>query len=135
MRQSDDLKLREVIDHLAQQINNEVFWWDFLCQPHIFVKSALTETEYFGQSNYVTQCFINDAFRAVCIWVNKNILLQLTKDTYITTNVKIRIATSMINKLVMQEKFSRDCGLLAHDILVSNIRELRGILDIEELPF
>lgn len=135
IRQPDDLKIKEVIDRLAQQINDETFAWAFLRQPYIFVKSALTETEYFGQSDYVTRCFINDAFRAVCIWVNKNILLQLTKDTYITTNVKIRIATSMINKLVMQEKFSKECGILAQEILVSNVRELRGLMDSEELPF
>ena len=131
----DDVHIRDIIDHLVKLIDKERFYWEFLIQPQIFIKSELTLNEYFGQSRYITQCLTNDAFRAVIVWVNKNILLQLTKDTYITTNVKIRIATSMINKLVMQEKLDKDCGILAHDILVHNIKELQSLINTEDLPF
>ena len=136
-KQNDGCKLKATIDRLSciEKANNTYAYWHFVSAPHIFTMHALTRNEYFGQSYYITQCFTNDAFKKVVVWVNKNILLQLTKDNYITTNVKIRIATSMINKCLMQEKLSKDFGIIAHDILVSNIKELQSVLRDEELPF
>lgn len=134
---SNDDNLRVIIDHMRNSYEKDerTAYWTILTFPWIITKSVLTENEYITTSDYIYQCYNNDGLRAVVVWVNKNILLQLTKDTYITTEVKIRIATGMINKLVAQEKLDKDYGMVAHDILVANIRELQNNIMDEELPF
>lgn len=134
---SNDDNLRVIIDHMRNSYEKDerTAYWTILTFPWIITKSVLTENEYITTSDYIYQCYNNDGLRAVVVWINKNILLQLTKDTYITTEVKIRIATGMINKLVAQEKLDKDYGMVAHDILVANIRELQNNMMDEELPF
>lgn len=134
---SNDDNLRVIIDHMRNSYEKDerTAYWTILTFPWIITKSVLTENEYITTSDYIYQCYNNDGLRAVVVWINKNILLQLTKDTYITTEVKIRIATGMINKLVAQEKLDKDYGMVAHDILVANIRELQNNIMDEELPF
>ncbi len=134
---SNDDNLRVIIDHMRNSYEKDkrTAYWTILVFPWIITKSVLTENEYITTSDYIYQCYNNDGLRAVVVWINKNILLQLTKDTYITTEVKIRIATGMINKLVAQEKLNKDYGMVAHDILVANIRELQNDIMDEELPF
>lgn len=129
--------LKTVIDRMlhSYEKDKERAYWTILVFPWILEKSVLTSNEDITTSDYIYQCYNNDAFRKVIVWINKNILLQLTKDTYITTEVKIRIATGMINKLVKQEKLDRDYGIIAHDILVANVREVRSIIVDEDLPF
>lgn len=133
----NDDNLRVIIDHMRNSYEKDerTAYWTILTFPWIITKSVLTENEYITTSDYIYQCYNNDGLRAVVVWINKNILLQLTKDTYITTEVKIRIATGMINKLVAQEKLDKDYGMVAHDILVANIRELQNNIMDEELPF
>jgi len=134
---SNDVNLRVIIDHMRNSYEKDerTAYWTILTFPWIITKSVLTENDYITTSDYIYQCYNNDGLRAVVVWINKNILLQLTKDTYITTEVKIRIATGMINKLVAQEKLDKDYGMVAHDILVANIRELQNNIMDEELPF
>lgn len=134
---SNNDNLRVIIDHMRNSYEKDerTAYWTILTFPWIITKSVLTENDYITTSDYIYQCYNNDGLRAVVVWINKNILLQLTKDTYITTEVKIRIATGMINKLVAQEKLNKDYGMVAHDILVANIRELQNDIMDEELPF
>ena len=134
---SNNDNLRVIIDHMRNSYEKDerTAYWTILTFPWIITKSVLTENDYITTSDYIYQCYNNDGLRAVVVWINKNILLQLTKDTYITTEVKIRIATGMINKLVAQEKLDKDYGMVAHDILVANIRELQNDMMDEELPF
>lgn len=134
---SNNDNLRVIIDHMRNSYEKDerTAYWTILTFPWIITKSVLTENDYITTSDYIYQCYNNDGLRAVVVWINKNILLQLTKDTYITTEVKIRIATGMINKLVAQEKLNKDYGMVAHDILVANIRELQNDMMDEELPF
>lgn len=134
---TDDNCLRSVIERMRYTYQHDEFhgYYNVSINPHIIIDSPLTRNEYNMPGTYTYECFNNDAFRSVISWININILLQMTKDTYITTEVKIRIATGMINKLVKQEKLNRDYGMLAHDILVANVAEIRCILIDEDLPF
>lgn len=134
---NDDSKLHGVIDRMREYVEKhpDEGKWAILYQPQIFTQSILTCDEGFNEKKFVYQCYTNDGLRSVIVWINKNILLQMTKDTCITTEVKLRIATSMINKLVDQEKLSKDYGILAHDLLIANVRELQSELVDEDLPF
>lgn len=68
-------------------------------------------------------------------WINKNIALGLGIDSYQTTGVKIRIATSMLNNLVQKNIISQNRANLIHDRLVFNVEAERVLLINEELPF
>lgn len=68
-------------------------------------------------------------------WINKNIALGLGIDSYQTTGVKIRIATSMLNNLVQKNIISQNRANLIHDRLVFNVEAERLLLINEELPF
>lgn len=129
--------IKSILELMDKTYHNDAFhgYYNVELDPHIVISSPLTLNEYNMPGTYVYECFNNDDFKTVIKWINKNILLRLTKDTYITTGVKIRIATSMINKLVNQEKLKHDYAILAHNILVSNVTELQHMLLNEDLPF
>lgn len=129
--------LEAALNEMVKTYKTDKFhaYYNIEIDPHIIVSSPLTLNEYNQPGTYTYECFNNDDLKSVIKWININILLRLKDDSYITTGVKIRIATSMINKLVGQEKLKKDYALLAHDILVANVAEVRNILLDESLPF
>lgn len=129
--------VKAALDEMAKTYNTDEFhaYYNVEIDPHIIVSSPLTLNEYNQPGTYTHECFNNDDLRSVIKWINKNILLRLTHDSYITIGVRIRIATCMINKLVGQEKLKKDYGILAHDILVANVTEIQNTLLNESLPF
>ena len=68
-------------------------------------------------------------------WINENITLSLGIDNYVTINVKLRIATGMLNNLVNKGLVSSISAIQYHDRLVSNVRNEVSILLTEDLPF
>ncbi len=79
---------------------------------------------------HAAACLINHNVRKIVHWVNENIVLNLYKDDFVTTSVKLRIATGMLNKLS-----DKDLSISLHDMLVLGIkREQRRIIN-QELPF
>ncbi len=129
--------IRAILELMGDVYKKDNFhgYYNVELDPHIIISSPLTSNEYNVPGTYTYECFNNDDFKTVIKWINKNILLRLTSDTYITTGVKIRIATSMINKLVNEEKLEHNSAILAHNILVSNVAELQHMLLDESLPF
>lgn len=96
---------------------------------HIVTDAVVQDGEYFTNSEYIQKMICNEKYIDVIIWINKNIVSQLDIDNYITTGVKLRIATGMIFK---------NCGkdaTLMHLALVHNVNEIRAELIDEELPF
>lgn len=65
-------------------------------------------------------------------WVNKNICQQIVVDTCITTDVKVRIATGMLNKI---KSLTDEEGIQIHRNLVENLKKLSIEVDLEQLPF
>lgn len=64
-------------------------------------------------------------------WVNKNIILKLGIDKIESTRVKLRIATSMLEKLDLE----KDILICVLDNLVRNVNSESYILSTEDLPF
>lgn len=96
---------------------------------HIVTDAVVQDGEYFTNSEYIQKMVCNKKYIDVIIWINKNIVSQLDIDNYITTGVKLRIATGMIFKNCGQD------ATLMHLALVHNVNEVRAELIDEELPF
>lgn len=66
-------------------------------------------------------------------WVYEKMIRPLyTKDTYITTSVKLRIATGMLNKISGLSSMTK---IILHNNLCKNIYELQNKLIDDDLPF
>lgn len=74
---------------------------------------------------YIEQDDVQD----VLWWVCKNIICQLNIDNHITRDVKIRIATGMLNKT----NIPQHVNIYYHDNMIRNIYDL--IANIQGLPF
>lgn len=80
----------------------------------------------------VVTCICNRDLRKWLEWVNLNICLPIASDTVITTGVKLRIATGMLNKLESLTDLEK---IQIHSNLIRNVHlEQNAIID-ETLPF
>jgi hypothetical protein len=68
-------------------------------------------------------------------WINKNILMQIDALESKTLEVRLRIATSMLNKVINEKKINKLVGVVIHDNFVKNLKRLYFDLSIDELPF
>lgn len=66
------------------------------------------------------------------MWVNVNICQQLITDNSITTGVKLRIATGMLNKLESLTDLEK---IQIHSNLVRNVKKEEYDILTEDLPF
>lgn len=73
----------------------------------------------------------NPALRAIVRWINQKIVLELGVAKYQTINVRLRIATGMINNL----NLSKNLAINIHSHLVKNIQREMGLINTEDLPF
>lgn len=76
-------------------------------------------------------CIINPQLRQLIEWINYNIVRTIDIDTLKTINVKLRIATCMLNKLDL-DQISK---IEIHSNLVRNVREEYFAIEESELPF
>lgn len=65
-------------------------------------------------------------------WVNRNIVLNLGLDSYETVGVKLRIATSMLNKIKTLDNITK---IEIHSNLTRNVWNEQRIIEVEDLPF
>ena len=72
----------------------------------------------------------NKIFQNRAQWVYRKLILQCDLDTWITGDVKIRIATCAMKCL-----FEKDDYIYVCDSLIANIKDLRECLINERLPF
>lgn len=72
-------------------------------------------------------------------WANKNILYELPKVksyvNYSFIDVRIRIFSNMLNKLMEKNILSKDICIMYHQRLILRVKEILGKIYIEELPF
>lgn len=72
-------------------------------------------------------------------WTNKNILYELPKVksyvNYSFIDVRIRIFSNMLNKLMEENILSKDICIMYHQRLILRVKEILGKIYVEELPF
>ena len=77
----------------------------------------------------------------VLTWINKKILYELPNVKYVLDkkgkyiDVRIRIATSMLNKLVDDGIIDKEIGITYHRRLITNVRRILNEINAEDLPF
>lgn len=133
-----DYKLKAALSDIKNEYDKTTpfikkYW--ILYDPHIVLCSPLTANEYNVEGTYTFEVFNNPKLKPLIEWINLQILLRLLSDNYQTITIKIRIATSMLNKLVDEHSISKEYAILFHDILVANVRNCLSILWTEDLPF
>ena len=74
----------------------------------------------------------NKVFQNRAQWVYRKLITQCDLDTWLTGDIKIRIATCAMKCLFEKEK---DDYIYVCDSLIANMKELREVLIDEELPF
>lgn len=65
-------------------------------------------------------------------WVNENICQKLDSDIYKSTDVKVRIATGMLNKIESLDDIDK---IHIHYNFVNNIKKLSIDVALSKLPF
>lgn len=117
----------EIIDENVNRIYPQVMW----CH-------VISTLDYIAEKASCVYC-TNEKVRKVGKWVCKNIVSQITKDNITTTNVKIRIAVDMLNKLENEGVISKELNLFYFDNIVTNCKDLWFDYnfgeDINKLPF
>ena len=66
------------------------------------------------------------------IWINENICQKLLTDEYKTTDVKLRIATGMLNRIQSLTDLEK---IQIHSNLTNNVRLEIGRIQDDQLPF
>jgi hypothetical protein len=77
----------------------------------------------------------NREIQDIIYWINKNILTQLDTLESKTLEVRLRIATSMLNKVIQNYGMNSLIGIIIHDNFVKNLKELYYDLNMDQLPF
>jgi hypothetical protein len=82
--------------------------------------------------DYITyEIWSNPELAKIVQWVNKKITLELGKLDYRAINVRLRIATGMLNKLDLPKKLHMDI----HFYLSHNVGRELSLINTEDLPF
>lgn len=78
---------------------------------------------------------INADLRETVRWINRRITLCIGKETYVTLEIRRRIAMNMLYKLVQEGKADADIVCKMHSYLYENLQnEVNLVLD-DDLPF
>ena len=77
----------------------------------------------------------NRDLRAVEHWITNSIFIVLNDLRPKTMGVRVRIATSMINRLVNEGKLNHELAILFHQGFVENLQKVKYDLQMESLPF
>ena len=77
----------------------------------------------------------NEDLHKIIQWINQKITLIIGIADYRTIDVRIRIATNMMDKLVDNGSLSSTLSVVMFGNLISNVRQELGIISTEDLPF
>lgn len=83
----------------------------------------------------ICESFGNEDFKRWIQWVNKKITLVIGIEDYRTIDVRIRIATNMLNKIVWNYPEFKKLAYKIHFNLITNIRREMSAINTEDLPF
>lgn len=68
-------------------------------------------------------------------WINRRIIFECPNIDYRTVDVRIRIATGMLNNLVKDEVIPKNVAIVYHTRLVDSVGEILREINTEDLPF
>lgn len=77
----------------------------------------------------------NEDLHKIIQWINRKITLIIGIADYRTIDVRMRIATNMMDKLVDSGSLSSTLSVVMFGNLISNVRQELGIINTEDLPF
>ena len=77
----------------------------------------------------------NEDLHKIIQWINQKITLIIGIADYRTIDVRMRIATNMMDKLVDNGSLSSTLSVVMFGNLISNVRKELGIISTEDLPF
>lgn len=103
-------------------------------EPHLFFCPSDLQFDEIAKNAEYEYC-INPELRKTFAWISRKILSTIGVDNYLSTNVYIRIGTSMLNDLVKRNVISKEFGIYYHDNLIANTNALLSVLNTEDLPF
>lgn len=120
-------KTKDVIGLIEDMNACKDLYPDVLAVPHVLATDGFT-----NESCAIYEAIAyNKDVRKIVVWIIRNIVLNMLKDERITTEVKIRVASSMLRTTLKNDAVYR----YAADSLVTNIYQLQiAILDVQ-LPF
>lgn len=97
----------------------------------------LVSNSYEDEIEYdiIYETWQNNELLNIVHWINKNITLQLGIDDYRTIDVKLRIATGMIDKLVKTSKLNQKIALNIYSNFAFNVKNELSLINTEDLPF
>lgn len=101
--------------------------------PHILIDLRSYQEDAICDESY--KICICPGLQNIIKWTCREILLNLLKDSYKTRNVKLRIATGMLNNLERDGIIDHYLNIYYHDAFLLNIYTLTTDLVKEELPF
>lgn len=122
--------IKNAIEYLKHECENPIQKWGTLTMPWIFLSYLDNNLDMF-----ISKLCYSTELISVLRWVNKNILCEFNIYNERSLNVKIRIATSMLNNLVKNNVVKKQDAMIIHDNMVHNINFLNNRLSCEELPF
>ena len=99
----------------------------------VFVCSSYPNDQIAKQIQY--KIWYNEDLQKVLKWVVNNIVRKITKDSHNTICVKIRVATSMLNCLLLTKQLAIEENIRIHDNMVQNLLDLKRDSMEENLPF
>lgn len=108
---------------------------DFIIQEKCYVPQIIFSDLSRTAPDIAYEYCINPHLRKCIQWINDNILYKLDSDSYVTLDVKVRIAVCMIDKLVEQELLHKSYSIEAGCNLYENVRAVKNILLNLDLPF
>lgn len=124
---TEQSKPSEVFDQLRIAYNQGVKGIEDCVR--MFVPNAEDEDELF---EYIHN---NVELMRVVRWTNKNVTLRLTKISYKTVGVHLRIICSMLTKLKEHGELRDDVYFKIHSNLTENVLKAHYEISTEELPF
>ena len=77
----------------------------------------------------------NKQLHDLLVWVNKKIILPIGIADYRTIGVRMRIATGMLNKLVIEEVVTPKLAAIIHNNFITIINGEISAINTEDLPF
>ena len=87
------------------------------------------------RSAIIYEICTNADLRETVRWINRRITLCIGKETYVTLEIRRRIAMNMLYKLVQEGKADADIVCKMHSYLYENLQnEVSLVLD-DDLPF
>lgn len=91
--------------------------------PQILYCHVITTLDYIAEEASYKVCICPE-LRKIAEWLWKNIVLNINIDKKQTTDVKLRIAVDMLNKLENKGIISKDLNLFYFDNVVTNVQNL-----------